>query len=479
MEFENGNGMDVGGLLRASRMRRNEGLSDVAQILRIRMVYMEAIEEGRFDDLPGNTYAIGFIRSYSEHLGLDGDEIIRRFKSEASDGENSQSLSFPTVVPENGIPRGAIVMVGLLIAVFGYGSWYVVSTQDSFTTESVAPVPAQIAKAVNELSPQSDPVIKIEPSSAAAAAPVQPLTRNEPSSDSPEPQTATEIPAVEPSEPGEPAVEAARAPESVQPLQATPNRDAPAPAPTVAMPPAAPVEAVVERAANLSSAPAPEIAPEIAPENTPSVAAEPEASGENQAVKPDPVQSSFDDVVPGGVSAGATAPARAKIAAAPPQIPAVPQVEAADNGLVDLTEAPDATDPAEKPVVSEAPIEAPLVRDTVDNVETPVEPPVEPVEVATAAAVAKSRITVRAAGVSWIQIRDNAANELLVMKLLQRGQSYDVPNQKDLSMGTGNAGVLVITVDGVEVPAVGPVGAVRRNILLDVDRLRNGTAVIK
>ena len=97
----------------------------------------------------------------------------------------------------------------------------------------------------------------------------------------------------------------------------------------------------------------------------------------------------------------------------------------------------------------------------------------------TAAAVAKSRITVRAAGVSWIQIRDNAANELLVMKLLQRGQSYDVPNQKDLSMGTGNAGVLVITVDGVEVPAVGPVGAVRRNILLDVDRLRNGTAVIK
>ena len=218
MDFENGNGMDVGGLLRASRMRRNEELSDVAKILRIRLVYMEAIEDGRFDDLPGPTYAIGFIRSYSEHLGLDGDEIIRRFKSEASDGENSQSLTFPTVAPENGIPRGAIVMVGLLIAVFGYGSWYVVSTQDSFTTESVAPVPAKIAKAVNELSPQSDPVIKIEPSSAAAA-PVRPLTRNEPPSDSPEPQTATEIPAVEPNEPGEPADEAARAPESVQPIR--------------------------------------------------------------------------------------------------------------------------------------------------------------------------------------------------------------------------------------------------------------------
>ena len=87
--------------------------------------------------------------------------------------------------------------------------------------------------------------------------------------------------------------------------------------------------------------------------------------------------------------------------------------------------------------------------------------------------------TVRAAGVSWIQIRDNSANKILEMKLLQRGESYDVPNQEDLSMGTGNAGVLEITVDGAKVPTVGPVGAVRRNILLDVDRLRNGTAVIK
>ena len=84
MEFESGNGANVGGLLRASRMRRNEELGDVAKILRIRLVYMEAIEEGRFDDLPGATYAVGFIRSYSQHLGLDGDEIIKRFKAESA-----------------------------------------------------------------------------------------------------------------------------------------------------------------------------------------------------------------------------------------------------------------------------------------------------------------------------------------------------------------------------------------------------------
>ena len=35
------------------------------------------------------------------------------------------------------------------------------------------------------------------------------------------------------------------------------------------------------------------------------------------------------------------------------------------------------------------------------------------------------------------------------------------------------------TVDGTQVPAVGPVGAVRHNILLDADRLRNGTAVVE
>ncbi len=69
-------GADVGAFLRASRLRRGEELADVAAQLRIRLVYLEAIEDGRFDALPGNTYAVGFIRTYAEYLGLDGQLVV-------------------------------------------------------------------------------------------------------------------------------------------------------------------------------------------------------------------------------------------------------------------------------------------------------------------------------------------------------------------------------------------------------------------
>jgi cytoskeleton protein RodZ len=41
---------------------------------------------------------------------------------------------------------------------------------------------------------------------------------------------------------------------------------------------------------------------------------------------------------------------------------------------------------------------------------------------------------------------------------------------------TGNAGALEITVDGQVVPAIGPLGAVKRNVALDTERLKAGTA---
>ena len=63
----------VGALLRASRMRIGGDLRDVALMLRIRYPYLEAIEEGRFEDLPGQAYAVGFVRAYADHFALDFD----------------------------------------------------------------------------------------------------------------------------------------------------------------------------------------------------------------------------------------------------------------------------------------------------------------------------------------------------------------------------------------------------------------------
>jgi cytoskeleton protein RodZ len=87
-----------------------------------------------------------------------------------------------------------------------------------------------------------------------------------------------------------------------------------------------------------------------------------------------------------------------------------------------------------------------------------------------------SKILVKARRNSWIQVRDNKANKLLLTQLLKRGDSYQVPNQSGLVLLTGNAGALEILVDGKPVPNLAPPGTILKNITLDSDKLRQGTA---
>jgi cytoskeleton protein RodZ len=87
-----------------------------------------------------------------------------------------------------------------------------------------------------------------------------------------------------------------------------------------------------------------------------------------------------------------------------------------------------------------------------------------------------SKILVKARRNSWIQVRDNKANKLLLTQLLKTGDSYQVPNRSGLVLLTGNAGALEILVDGKPVPALAPPGTILKNITLDPDKLRQGVA---
>src|ERR1700745_3323443 len=65
------------------RQRREElglDLAEVAATLRTKPAYLVALEAGRPHELPGAVYAIGFIRAYADHLGLDSGEMVLRFK---------------------------------------------------------------------------------------------------------------------------------------------------------------------------------------------------------------------------------------------------------------------------------------------------------------------------------------------------------------------------------------------------------------
>jgi len=137
----------VGAFLREARENTERSVADVAQTLRIRRVYLEAIEDGRFDELPGTTYAVGFVRSYATYLRLDVPEIVARFKREASGIEGHQELEFPTPVPEGRFPGGVIVAVCLVLAAAGFGGWYWWQNQNNIVVARVPPPPETVTGA--------------------------------------------------------------------------------------------------------------------------------------------------------------------------------------------------------------------------------------------------------------------------------------------------------------------------------------------
>jgi cytoskeleton protein RodZ len=87
------------------------------------------------------------------------------------------------------------------------------------------------------------------------------------------------------------------------------------------------------------------------------------------------------------------------------------------------------------------------------------------------AATSGVRVVLRARAESWVQVQ-GANNELLLTRILRVGDSYYAPNRADLVLMTGNAGAIEVIVDGVELGPLGPIGLVRRNILLNADHLR-------
>ncbi len=65
----------IGELLTKARKARSLDLHKVSEDLRIRKKYLEAIESGSVDEIPGDTYAQGYIKMYADYLGVS-DEIL-------------------------------------------------------------------------------------------------------------------------------------------------------------------------------------------------------------------------------------------------------------------------------------------------------------------------------------------------------------------------------------------------------------------
>jgi len=171
----------VGQDLRSARQKRGEELKDIAKELKIRRDYLDAIEESRFDALPGRTYAIGFIRTYAEYLGLDGAECVDRLKAEIAGRSDAKEHPVTVSTPrERRIPQGAIALIVLLLIAAVYLTYYLYVSAERIAAPPVTPVPARLTEQVPAAQPpspapeQTASVPDAAPPAGPAAAPEAP-----------------------------------------------------------------------------------------------------------------------------------------------------------------------------------------------------------------------------------------------------------------------------------------------------------------
>ncbi len=145
MERETTSGRAVGRLLRDQREARGLSVVDVESSLRIRKTYIEALETGRFDLLPGAAYIPAFLRAYAVHVGLEPEKVLTAYQlSGAVPIKRPVALPANFPVVDKRAPIGLAVLTVLLVIGAGYGVWRYLPRQQTVVSEKVPPVPDRL-----------------------------------------------------------------------------------------------------------------------------------------------------------------------------------------------------------------------------------------------------------------------------------------------------------------------------------------------
>ena len=71
----------IGEALREARESKNLTLRDAENATKIRMKYLEDLENENFANLPGRAYAIGFLKTYAKYLQIEDQALVEEYKA--------------------------------------------------------------------------------------------------------------------------------------------------------------------------------------------------------------------------------------------------------------------------------------------------------------------------------------------------------------------------------------------------------------
>ena len=172
---------NVGELLSRAREGRGLALADVAQQLKFNVRHLEALEQERFDNLPGGTFARGMVRSYARLLRLDPEPLLERLSGRfAAPDSNELAERFRQPVPfSDSGRRSTVLYLGVSLVVLACVGlvayeWYreanaptpPVAAAQPVVAPRPVPVPVETVAAFRPqevVAPQPQPVKDITP----------------------------------------------------------------------------------------------------------------------------------------------------------------------------------------------------------------------------------------------------------------------------------------------------------------------------
>ncbi len=140
----------VGAMLKEVRLNQGLKTADIAKKLCIRKIYLDAIEDSNYKEIPPLPYGIGFIRSYANYLGLNGGNIVELYKEETNIAE-PKDIHVLEPQPEASMPGMQYIIISLLAIVLIYLGWSSLSsTTDTNTDIDVSQTDIQVSDAPSD-----------------------------------------------------------------------------------------------------------------------------------------------------------------------------------------------------------------------------------------------------------------------------------------------------------------------------------------
>ncbi len=142
--------LPVGEILRRARIQSGQSIEYIEQVLRIRAAHLHALESGDHAALPGRVYTIGFVRTYSDYLGLNGEKIVALLKKQVLGRTVRPEYSFPVAADDASVPTQRLtIIVAAISVIFLFGLIFTLSGSDP-AKKPVPPVPDDIKQEVEQ-----------------------------------------------------------------------------------------------------------------------------------------------------------------------------------------------------------------------------------------------------------------------------------------------------------------------------------------